>query len=852
MPLPAKFPDPKALRTLLDRHQKRLLSALKGEVPTEQLLKARCRIFDQLLALLWQRLGLEHAALIAVGGYGTGELFPHSDIDLLILTVSEEPSPEEVQRLSLFLNFLWDLNVKVGHSVRSLEECLIWARCDQTVMTNLLTRRLLAGNLLLFEQLGQQLPSLWSFANFYEAKLSEQSARHRSMRNLSFAVEPNLKEALGGLRDLQLLRWLLQYRFGQGDFELLVERGLLTETLKAHLEWAERYLQRLRFALHLAAGRDENILRFEYQKTVASWLGFHGEGNAPSEAMMETCFRAMRQVVRISDLVLSWLDPEPGEERINLDLSFQIRGHYLALRDPEKLWQQPFLALELFRKRQQYPELRGIAPETLKVLFEALEEVVWGVQLRADREANALFLDMLKAPEGVARQLFAMHRSGLLTVFLPEFGFITGKMQFDLFHRHPVDEHILQTVLELRHMAQARYRQELPLAHDLFAEIARPELLYLAALFHDIGKGYGQDHSLVGERLWRAFARRLGLTQQESELVAWLVRHHLLLSTTSQKEDISDPEVVARFAEQVGTEDRLRHLYLLTVADIQATNPKLWNPWRDALLRELFLAARRFLQQKVAITVDRQAVIEEKRQQARRKLRELGLMDGEIGRLWRDLPREYFLSVTVDELVWQTLEILEAEDFPHVAYWPETDRGNDEIFIYTPDRPQLFTQIAAILARMGLNIVRADLYTSRHGLAIDRFQVLELEGGNVLEWERQQRICQRLKACLKVPSPKCFEIRQRRPKIDRALFPPKITFRQKNLLTRLELIAADRPGLLSEIGHAFAQLGLNLHRAHVVTLGMRVEDIFYLSNHRGAPLTLSEQQQLKAAFETFL
>ncbi len=855
---PERFPDAlsarrlpplRPLRQSLAAFGKRLHLALREGIPTAQLLQARSQLLDRLLQTLWRRLALEDGALIAVGGYGARELFPHSDIDLLILT--EEPSVDD-HRLALFLQFLWDLGLRVGHSVRTVPECLDWARRDQTVMTNLLTRRLLAGRKDLWRALSEGLHRLWSFEAFYRAKLAEQQERHRRTLDHAFAVEPHLKEGLGGLRDLQLLHWLLQFRFGRGDWELLVEGGLLDRELLERLIQAETFLKRLRFALHLAAGRNEEILRFEYQKTVAGWLGFRGRGNAPAEAMMETCFRAMRQVVRFGDLILAWLDPAPGEGRQNIDLDFEIRGHYLALKRPNRLWERPALALQLFRQGQRFSELRGPAPETLKELFFLLEEPSWGHRLRRDPQANALFLEILSAGEGVARQLFAMHRSGLLSVLLPPFGFLTGKMQFDLFHRHPVDEHLLKTVLELRHIAQARYRKELPLAHDLFSEISRPDLLILAALFHDIGKGYGRDHTLVGEEIWRALSRRFDLSSQESDLVAWLIRNHLLLSTTAQKEDLSDPEVVARFARKVEDAERLKYLYLLTVADVRATNPTLWNGWREALFRELFLAARKLLGRKFPITVDRQRIIEEQRQRAKRKLAELGISEEAAESVWRPLPRDYFVSLSVDGLVWQTLEMVGAEDFPHVAYWPETPHGNDEIFIYTPDRPQLFAQIAAILARLGLNILRADLYTSRRGVAVDRFQVVELGGGNILDWQRQQRICHQLKRCLKHPSERCFAIRRSQPKVDRTLFPPKLTFRQAGALTRLEIVAADRPGLLSDIGRVFAKLGLNLSRAQVVTLGMRVEDIFDLSNATHAPLSPAEQERLKAELEAVL
>lgn len=843
--LPGSLPrtplDLKALRSRLDLFQRQLLAALKRGVPTPHLLQARALLLDHLLLTLWERAAPGKAALIATGGYGAGELFPHSDIDLLILT----GSPLEGEKVSAFLQQLWDLGLKVGHSVRTLSECLEWARRDQTVMTTLLTRRLLAGETALFEALSEGLSRLWSYESFYRAKLEERTERHRRQRHLAFTVEPHLKEGLGGLRDLQLLRWLLLFRFGRGSFELLLQEGVLPKEQLERLERAEAFLKRLRFALHLAAGRDEEVLRFEYQKTVAEWLGFHGSGNAPIEAMMEACFRAMRKVVGLSELVLGWLDPKAGSGlRQSLDLDFEVQGRCLALKEPERLFERPALALELFRKGQQFPGL-AIAPATLKALLEALELPEWGVRLRRDREAASAFLQLLEAREGVARQLFAMHRCGLLPVFIPELGFVTGKTQFDLFHRYPVDEHLLRTVLELRRIAQARYREELPLAHDLFSELHRPELLLLAALFHDMGKGYGQDHSLVGERLWRSLSRRFGLDLEASEEVGWLIRHHLLLSTTAQKKDITDPEVQAGFARLVGTEERLRNLYLLTVADVRATNPSLWTPWREALFRELFLSARELFRRKRAITVDRQAVIEERRQRARRMLSALGGSEEAVAALWRTLPRDYFLGVTVEELVWQTLEMLSARRLPHISYWAESPRGHDEIFIYAQDRPFLFAQITAVLARLSLNVIRADLHTSRLGLAVDRFQVVALHGGSVREWSRQQRICHRLRECLEHPREECFELRRPGPRIDRTLFPPRLSFREEGGWTRLEVVAADRPGLLSEIGRVFARLGLNLHRAQVVTLGMRAEDLFDLQGPTGKPLTQEEQERLR-------
>lgn len=823
--------------------------------PVSELLKARAAFMDALLAGNFKRyLGkaAERASLVAVGGYGRSELHPYSDIDILVL-VPDEPPPELEAEIGGFFAALWDLGLKPGYSVCTVEQCEEEATKDQTVVTNLMDARWICGNLSLFKALKARIgpDRIWPSPEFFRAKLREQAARHAKYHDTAYKLEPNLKEGPGGLRDIQTIAWVVKRHF-QVTLHELVDQGFLTADEYAELKQARDTLWRIRFALHLLAGRAEERILFDYQRALAQSLGYSGEGNAPAEALMQDYFRTVQSVQRLSEILLQLLEealcPDFAAEPQPLDAHFQVVNHHLELRYPQVFADYPLGLLEIFLHLGRHPEIKGIRANTIRAIRQNLKRI--DQSFREDPKACRMFLDILRSPQGITHQLRRMHRYGVLAAYLPEFARIAGRMQYDLFHVYPVDEHILFVVRNLRRLAFPEFRHELPLASDVFSLIAKPELLYLAGLYHDLGKGQGGDHSLIGEQLARDFCHRHGLAEHDTRLVCWLVRHHLLMSLTAQRKDISDPEVVREFAYQVGSEERLDYLYLLTVADIRGTNPTLWNAWRDSLLRELYLATRDQLRLGLK-TPDAAARAAEIKRDTKALLLRLGLPAAQVDQVFCLFSDAYFLRSQPEECAWQLLAIAETSEasLPLVLLHPPSQRGSAEVFVYMADRNGIFAQTAALLDQLGLTVLQARLETTHDGYVVNSFQVLERDGQPILDLTRQQQIASRLKLCLKDPNPACFKI-ERRPsrRLKHFSIPTQVNFYPdlKHGRTMLELIAADRPGLLARVGEVFERFQLRLHEARIATLGSRAEDIFYLTDCYGQPLSGEASQQALA------
>ncbi|BCX88237.1 [protein-PII] uridylyltransferase [Methylomarinovum tepidoasis] len=846
--------DLAALKHALQAFHDELAQRFRAGAPIESLIHARADFVDALLRGCWRRLG-DHAAtaaLVAVGGYGRRELHPHSDIDLLVL-VPEAPPPALTEKLGRLFTLLWDIGLKPGHSVRTVPQCLEAAATDQTVVTNLMDARRLDGDPDLFAAMkaGIAPQRLWPSDAFFRAKLAEQEARYAKYHDTAYNLEPNLKEGPGGLRDIQTVAWVIKRHFDTATLRELVARGFLDEAEYAELRRALHHLWRVRFALHLLAGRCEDRLLFDYQRDLARQFGHRGDGNAPVEAFMQDYFRTARSVQCLNEILLQRLGEalNPGfrAEAQILDDRFQIVNGYLEIRRPELFRQDPLTLLEVFLQLQRHPELKGIRADTVRAIRRHLHLI--DDRFRADPKACRLFLEIFRQPAGVTHQLRRMNRYGVLAAYLPEFARIVGRMQYDLFHSYTVDAHILFTVRNLRRLGLPRHRDEVPFAAAVFPQLSRPEILYLAGLYHDMGKGWGGDHSVIGERLARAFCRRHGLDEHDTELICWLVRHHLLMSVTAQRKDIQDPDVVAEFACQVGNEERLDHLYLLTVADIRATNPTLWNSWRDSLLQELYLATRRVLRQGKQ-PIDARARIDGRREAAIEQLRQLGLDTEAVRPVWNTFSHDYFLRCHPDECVWHTVAIAATadDDLPLVMIRPHDHRGSTDVFIYMRDRDGIFAHTVALLDRLGLTILTARLDTTDDGYAVNSFRVLERDGTPITELAREQQIAQQLKRCLKTPTPHCFRI-TRRPgrQLRHFSLPTQVRFSEDAKgHTVMELVAADRPGLLAAVAKVFDEFGLRLHEARISTLGQRAEDVFHLTDRCNLPLAEDRRRQLAA------
>ena len=820
-------------------------------VAVETLVVQRARAADALIAEAWRRCvgEVRDAALFAVGGYGRGELFPHSDIDLLVLA---EPAAQEARReaLACFFALLWDAGLPASHAVRSPAQCAE-AAADPTVLTALLEARPLVADVADRAALAEAIApaSVWPPREYFRAKADEQEARHARFGDTSDNLEPNLKDGPGGLRDLHSLGWMALRAFGTSDLQALVAMGHVGADEAAALERERGALQRLRFGLHVVSGRAEDRLRFDHQKALAEYLGFADDGrNLGVEQMMQGFYRSAAVVRRISDRLLQRYEehfdgaavPEP------LDGRFELRRGYLAARDRD--WPHGDIGeiFALFATWAGRGELRGLHSHTARALAESLE--VLPAYAAADDALRAQFMALLRGPTPV-RTLERLARLGVLGRWLPAFAQVSGRMQFDLFHVYTVDQHTLAVLRNLAAFSTGESAQRFSVAHEVWPTLRKPELLLLAGLFHDIAKGRGGDHSVLGAEDARAFCLAHGLGEADTALVEWLVRRHLLMSITAQKQDISDPAVIHRFATEVADRERLDYLYLLTCADIAGTSPKLWNAWKDRLLTDLRnatrLALRRGLEHPVA-SVERMA---ETRESVRGLLRARGLDDPAVDALFLRFPEYSFLRARPDQVAWQA-EALRAsapgEVVVRVRFLDEDSQAM-EVFVHAPDRDGLFAAIVIALDRMGLAIQQARALDGPGGTIFDSFQVLP---GDLRQAPDTDAIARKLATALAGEIDKLRPARRAQPSHLRHFrIAPQIAFSDSvdGKATVLSLVCTDRPGLLADVAHGLRAQGMRVYDARIATFGERAEDVFRIGDRDGRALDESQRDALRDA-----
>lgn len=847
-------------RSLIQSAHDELCERFTAEENIEVLVRARAQFIDAVLRAMWQHLLSPELAsgmaLLAVGGYGRGELHPHSDVDILILVPSDRAlSTDERAQLEQLITFLWDIGLEVGHSVRTAAECAEESAADVGVMTTLLEARLLAGsNDLLIEMRDALAPGkVWPSDRFFEAKLQEQRERHLKANDTAYNLEPNVKTGPGGLRDLQTIGWVAKRHFGAQSLDELVQKGFLTPAELRKLKQAQAFLWKVRFGLHAITGRHEDRLLFDHQIRLAKTFGYEDATYTLAvEQLMQRYYRTVLDVSFLNELLLQAFRDAilPGGTTPQaLNARFQIRNEYLETTSPDMFARQPSALLELFLLLQQNPQVRGVSASTMRAIARHL----WLIdeEFRQNPRHHRLFLDILRAPVGVTHELRRMNTYGVLGRYIPSFGRIVGRMQYDLFHAYTVDAHTLFVVSNLRRLAMPKFDHELPKLSSIMQQLPKQEIAYLAALFHDIAKGRGGDHSELGAVDAEAFCLEQGLSNYDARLVAWLVRNHLVMSVTAQKKDIGDPAVVSEFARLVGDESRLDYLYLLTCADVRGTNPKLWNSWKASLFHDFYESVRAALRRGLESPLDEEQLIKENQQSARALLVPQKIAPTDIARIWAPLSSTFFLRHSPEEIAWFTGLCATREggaDEPLVAVQAHSQRGTTAVLIYAPHRRHGFARATAVLDQQGLTIVDARITPAANGFSLDLYHVLEDNGSPITDRDRIEEMEQSLWNSLRRPEESPMEVSRRAPRQVRMFNTPTrvtITRDVRNNRSALELVAGDRPGLLCDVGKVLWEERVDLQGARISTIGERAEDVFYITDTAQRPLDDKTAEHLK-------
>ncbi|RCS59568.1 [protein-PII] uridylyltransferase [Parvibium lacunae] len=795
------------------------------------LLHRHTLLIDRHLCLAWEQHGLPNTySLIAIGGYGRGEMYPYSDVDLLILLPEgEENLPHPA--LSNLVSRFWDIGLEIGHSVRSISECLIEASKDISVQTALLESRLLAGDRKQHVKLKKVLRQQLNPQQFFRAKELEQRQRYAKYQDTPYSLEPNCKESPGGLRDLQVILWVAKAAQLGKNWAELARKGLLTRAELKELRRTEKQLREIRIALHLQSSRHEDRLVFDIQTAIAQHFGLKPSGSKRvSEVLMQRYYKAAKIVMQLNTLLLQNIEaqlfPIEHANLSPLDTDFAERQGLLEIRQPDLFEHRPAALLEAFRLMQIHG-LRGMTTTTLRGIWHAKHRI--DRAFRDDRYHRQLFLALLQAEKGIVHELRRMNQLGVLGRYLPPFRRIVGQMQHDLFHVYTVDQHILFVVRNVRRFTMPEHAHEFPFCSQLMAHFDKPWLLYIAALFHDIAKGRGGDHSALGKGDARRFCRAHGLDKADTDLVVFLVEHHLTMSTVAQKQDISDPDIIARFAHCVKTERALTALYLLTVADIRGTSPKVWNAWKAKLLEDLFRLTQRHLGGSPS---NIQSAFSERQAEAERILRLNGLSADAHHAFWQQLDVSYFLRHEPADIAWQTRFLYSRFDTlePIIRARLAPIGEGLQITVYLPDQPDLFARICGYFESRSFSILDAKIYTTKQGYAFDTFLIinrtLAVEYRDIIalvESELQQR--------LREQTPLHQPIKGRLSRLSRHFpVPANIVLQpdSKGQYHLMDLTATDRPGLLYAIAYTLVQHRVRLRSAKILTLGERVEDSFLL------------------------
>ncbi len=836
-PVAEGVPDIPALRAHLRERRQVLREAFYADPDTARLTRDHAALVDEVIRGVWRECRMPPAlAAVAVGGYGRGQLYPHSDVDVLVLLPDDAVTPAAA--IERFFATLWDIGIELSHAVRTIAECEVEMEADVSTRTSLLENRLLAGSRALLRLFRRRFEAKLDIRAFYDAKVLEQQARHLKHQDAIYNLEPNVKESPGGLRDLASVLWIARAAGFGSSWRELARNGLMTLGEARAVARQERLIGGLRIRLHYLLGRREDRLVFDAQNALAAELGLKDtRAKRASEQLMQRYYRAAKLVLQVNTILLSNLHARlhpAATTPVIIDGEFQQVDELLDIREDGLFAQRPSAMLDAFLLQQTRRELKGMTARTVRAIWAERYRIDTG--FRADPANRERFIAMFRAERGLLHGLRRMNLYGVLGQYLPVFGRIVGQMQHDLFHVYAVDEHILMVIRNLRRFTEPQHAHEYPLCSRLMADFERRWVLYVAGLFHDIAKGRGGDHSSLGARDARRFCRDHGLLPADAELVEWLVEQHLVMSSTAQKQDLTDPAVIRAFAERVGTERRLAALYLLTVADIRGTSPKVWNNWKGKLLEDLYQAARAVI---AGDAPERTVLdsIDARRADSRRLLRLYAVPDNAEAALWKHLDTPYFQRHNAEEIAWHARHLYwrVEKTVPVVKARLSRDGAGMQVLVYAPDEKDLFARLCGFFGRAGLSIYEAKIHTTRSGFALDTFTLNDpaLRGTSYRETLSmvEMELSRLLLARPPLERPVAGRVSRR---VKHFPLTPEIQIFPDDKGTHyiLEVTAGDRPGLLASIAYTLAEGNVSVASAKINTLGDRAEDVFLLEGNR--------------------
>ena len=824
-----------------------------SNIHVDELVVERSRFTDALLCKAWelQELHLvKSLSLCAVGGYGRGQMQPYSDIDLLIL--SEKTLDKDAQeKISVFITFLWDIKLEIGQSVRTIKETIKLAKGDITIATNLVEARLLAGCEKTFDNLTEKFcnDNVWTSKDFFVAKLEEQKQRHAKFNDTSYNLEPNIKENPGCLRDIQSIGWVAKKHFKEYDGLTLIGHGYFTALEHAELIECRSNLWQIRFALQLVAKRSENRLLFDYQPDVARLLGF-GDGKQGVEKLMKHLFRIVRRVSELNSMLMKRFKQDilnlKVKKIIVISDDFCIKDGFISPLS-NNAFASPIKILEFLGLLTQHPQIKGLDADCLRSLRNA-RRTFQSAYYHQIPECREYFIKLISNPDFFDLGWDVMYQHGILQSYLPEWDKIVGMMQFDLFHAYTVDEHTHRLVKHIRQYYTNR--EEFPRCSRIIDSLEHPKVIFITAIFHDIAKGRGGDHSVLGEKDVHIFCEQHNISGKHTATIGWLVKNHLLMSVIAQRRDIYDPEVIRDFAGLVKSQEQLDLLYVLTLADIRATNHSLWNDWKASLLRELYLLTQKALDNGLQCQMTLNERIEDYKRKATDLLvaRDVDLQAST--NLWSYHNPDYFARFSPEQIAWHTQQIVSAghvgdEDIL-VAASNDTSKGGTELLIYCKDRPALFAQIASVIDSRNCSIHDAQISVTSTGYVFDSMIVLDHDNKRISSQGRVNNFVNAIQEQLSRPGRSHFNSRKMSRRMKHLKVPTKVRFySSQEDSTLIELEALDAPGLLARIGHLFVDTNITLKMAKITTIGERAEDVFIVCNSESKALTQEQQVQIR-------